>query len=54
MKQLMKSFQAKQYPDNDEITQLAESLNTTRRRVGDWFYYMQGRKIAEGMLPESK
>ena len=50
----MKLFYAKAYPERKELCQLAESLNTSYKRVETWFANMRYRKVAEGMLLESE
>ena len=52
--QLVMSFNAKAYPDKEEIQWLAKSFNTSERRIGTWFSQMRCKKIAEGMLIESE
>ena len=54
IEQLITSFDAKVYPKKEELCQIAKSLNTSQRRIHTWFGHMRRRKIAEGMLIESK
>ena len=51
---LLEIFNSKVYPEREELCQLAKSLNTSRKRVDNWFSNMRSKKIAEGMLLESE
>ena len=51
---LLKCFHSKLYPDSEELSQLAKSLNASRRRVENWFTYMRSKKVAEGMSLDSE
>ena len=50
----MKSFQVNIYPERKELHQLSKSLNTSLKRVANWFCSMRRKGIREGMLPESE
>ena len=52
--QLIKSFDANVYPKKEELCQLAKSLNTSRKRIANWFGHMRHRKRAQGMLIEGE
>ena len=51
---LMKHFHAETYPEREEYFQLSKSLNTSFKRVGNWFTKMRCKKRAEGMLFEGE
>ena len=51
---LMETFQAKEYPTNEEKYQLAKSLNLTIKKVKNWFNYIRGRKVAKERLNQSE
>ena len=48
--ELMKLFHAKEFPEREELRQLAKSLNTSLIRVVCWFGTMRHKKTAEGVL----
>ena len=48
----MKLFHAKAYPEREEYFKLSKSLNTSFRKIEDWFSKMRCKKRDEGMLPE--
>ena len=51
---LLQFFHSKVCPEREEIRHLAKSLNTSRKRVGNWFSNMRRQKIKHGMLTESE
>ena len=50
----MKCFHAKQFANKDELCQLAKSLNSSERKIRDWFSDTSEKTIAEGMLIEGE
>ena len=52
--ELMKIFTAKQYPNKDEMFQLAKLFNCTVKQIEYWFINRRREKRAEGMLLEGE
>ena len=50
---LMDKFQANAYLRKEEIHQLAMSLNTTRKRINNWFSHRR-RKVLNGLSSQSE
>ena len=51
---LMERFKAKKHLRKEEKFHLAKSLNITVDKVENWFRTMRRKKVAQGMLNQSK
>ena len=51
---LMNLFNAKAYPEKEELCQLAKSLNTSYEKISRWFCRRRLEKKAQQMLLESE
>ena len=51
---LLQFFHSNVYPRRGEFCHLAKSLNTSRKRVRNWFCNMRRKKIEQGILIESE
>ena len=51
-KVLMESFQAKHYLENEEIHQLAKSLNISKTRINKWYSNRRYTSKTKGLLAE--
>ena len=47
---LMKEFKTNPYLKNEQIHQLATSLNVSARRIENWFCYWRFRQRQKGLL----
>ena len=47
---LKKSYQANIYPKNKELDLLSNSLNTSRKRIENWFCFKRFKETRDGKL----
>ena len=50
----MNSFNAKAYPEREELRQLAKSINSSQKAIENWFSYVRYKIAGKGVVFKSE